>query len=68
MAFPFRPIAVGFRYTSFLFAVSVSCPAHVIDRDATVVTAFVDPDYTKRLEPSEMIDALRALTVGTPQG
>ena len=29
LAFPFRPIAVGFRFTSFLFAVSVSCPAHV---------------------------------------
>ncbi len=40
----------------------------VIDRHSTVVTAFVDPDYTKRLEPSEIIDALRALTVCTTQG
>jgi hypothetical protein len=28
LAFPFRPITVGFRFTSFLFSASVSCPAH----------------------------------------
>jgi len=37
----------------------------VIDRDGTAVTAFVDPDYTKRLEPSEIVEALRALTIST---
>ena len=35
----------------------------VIDRDGTVVTAFVDPDYTKRLEPNEIVEVLRALAV-----
>lgn len=31
----------------------------VIDRDGTIVYAFADADYTKRLEPSEIINALR---------
>jgi peroxiredoxin len=40
----------------------------VIDHLGIVVTAFVDPDYTKRLEPSEIVEALLALTVGIPKG
>ncbi len=40
----------------------------VIDRHGMVVMAFVDPDYTKRLEPSEIVEALQALTVGIPKG
>ncbi len=40
----------------------------VIDRHVTVVMAFVDPDYTKRLEPSEIVEALQALTVGITKG
>ncbi len=40
----------------------------VIDRHGTVVTAFVDLDYTKRLEPSVIVEALRALTVGATPG
>lgn len=34
---------------------------YVIDRDGTVKLAFVDADYTKRLEPSEVIKVLKAL-------
>ena len=32
---------------------------YVIDRDGTVRKAFVDPDYTQRLDPDEIIDSLR---------
>ena len=33
----------------------------VLDRDGIVRLAFVDPDYTTRLEPAAILDALRAL-------
>ncbi len=32
---------------------------YVIDRDGTVRKAFVDADYTKRLDPEEIVDSLR---------
>ena len=32
---------------------------YVIDRDGTVRKAFVDPDYTQRWDPDEIIDSLR---------
>lgn len=34
---------------------------YVVDRDGIIKMAFVDADYTKRLEPSEVITALRGL-------
>jgi len=34
---------------------------YVIDTDGRIATAFADPDYTRRLEPSDAINALRAL-------
>jgi peroxiredoxin len=34
---------------------------YVIARDGTVRLAFVDADYRKRLEPREILEALRAL-------
>jgi peroxiredoxin len=34
---------------------------YVIDEEARIRYAFVDPDYTKRAEPSEILDALGAL-------
>jgi hypothetical protein len=34
----------------------------VIAPDGKVRLAFVDPDYTRRLEPSDILAALRALT------
>jgi peroxiredoxin len=33
----------------------------VIDRNGTVVMPFVDPDYTKRLEPDEIVATLQGL-------
>ena len=30
----------------------------VIGRDGTIAYAFVDPDYTRRAEPAELLDAL----------
>ena len=36
---------------------------YVVDQDSRVVLSFVDVDYTKRLEPSEILDALKAMTV-----
>lgn len=33
----------------------------VVDRQGKVVKAFVDPDYTQRLEPAEVVAALRQL-------
>lgn len=33
----------------------------VIARDGTIRLAFVDPDYTNRLEPADILRALRAL-------
>lgn len=35
---------------------------YVIDRDATIRKAFVDPDYTKRTEPDEIVAALERIT------
>ncbi len=37
----------------------------VVDRHGIVAKAFVDPDYTKRLEPSEIVNTLQTLTVAT---
>jgi len=34
---------------------------YVIDRDGVIRYAFLDPDYTKRAEPGEVVEALRAL-------
>ncbi len=33
----------------------------VISRDGVIRLAFVDPDYTKRLEPADIVQTLRAL-------
>ncbi len=33
----------------------------VIDRDGTIQLAFVDADYTRRLEPTEILECLRGL-------
>ena len=35
---------------------------YVVDQDSRVVLSFVDVDYTKRLEPSEILDALKTMT------
>jgi peroxiredoxin len=35
---------------------------YVIARDGVIATAFADPDYTRRMEPSEVIHALRDLS------
>lgn len=37
----------------------------IIDRDGAVQLAFVDADYTHRLEPAALLDGLRAMT-GSP--
>ena len=34
---------------------------YVVDRDGTIVYAFVDTDYTKRLEPSEILTAVKEM-------
>ena len=36
----------------------------VIDQEATVCLAFVDADYTNRLEPAAILDSLRELQSG----
>jgi len=36
---------------------------YVIATDGTITYAFVDPDYTKRLEPSEIVKVLKNMTV-----
>ncbi len=33
----------------------------VLDRDGTVRFAFADPDYTRRAEPADVVEALRAI-------
>lgn len=35
---------------------------YVIDRGGTIALAFIDVDYRNRLEPAEIIAALRALS------
>lgn len=35
---------------------------YVIDRDGVIVAAFTDPDFTKRMEPSDVISAVSSLT------
>ena len=34
---------------------------YVVDQQARIVLSFVDVDYTKRLEPSEILGALKAI-------
>ena len=34
---------------------------YVIDSDGTIVHVFVDTDYTKRLEPAEVVEVLKKL-------
>lgn len=34
---------------------------YVIDTDSTICKAFVDPDYTKRLDPEEIVAALKRI-------
>ena len=34
---------------------------YVIDTDGTIVHAFVDTDYTKRLEPAEIVEILKTV-------
>lgn len=34
---------------------------YVIESDGTIVHAFVDTDYTKRLEPAEAVEALKKI-------
>jgi peroxiredoxin len=34
---------------------------YVVDRDARIVLSFVDADYTRRLEPSAVLDALNSI-------
>ena len=34
---------------------------YILDGDGTIRLAFVDPDYTRRLDPSEIINTLREL-------
>jgi len=34
---------------------------YVVDTDGTVVLSHVDPDYTNRLEPDDVVAALRHL-------
>lgn len=36
---------------------------YVMDRDGTIVLAFVEADYTQRLDPSEIVAALKGLKV-----
>ena len=35
---------------------------YVVDQESRIILSFVDTDYTKRLEPSEVLEALKALT------
>jgi peroxiredoxin len=35
--------------------------SYVVDQNGTIVHAFVDPDYTKRLEPSEILKAVKEM-------
>jgi len=37
---------------------------YVIDADGTIVYAFVDADYTIRLEPAEIIEILKTTKTG----
>jgi peroxiredoxin len=36
---------------------------YVIDTHGIITYAFVDPDYTKRLEPGEIVNVLKTMTV-----
>ncbi len=37
---------------------------YVIDADGTILHAFVDADYTKRLEPAEIVEILKTAKTG----
>ena len=34
----------------------------LFDTDGTITYAFVEPDYTKRLEPAEIVNVLKNIT------
>ncbi len=34
---------------------------YVVDQELHIVSSFVDSDYTKRMEPSEILDALKTI-------
>jgi peroxiredoxin len=40
---------------------------YVIDRDGTVVAAYASPRYWTRMEPGDVLDALRSLRSGSSE-
>ena len=36
---------------------------YVVDQDSRIILSFVDSDYTKRMEPSAVLDALKEIAV-----
>lgn len=64
-----RPIYAGFGINIPAFngddTFELPLPAtYVIDTDCTITYSFVDPDYTKLLEPSEIVNVLKNMTHG----
>lgn len=62
-----RPVYQGFnldlgQYNGEPHAFELPIPAtFIIDREGIIRLAFVDPDYTRRLEPAEVVTALKSL-------
>jgi peroxiredoxin len=61
-----RPIYKGFGIDLTEYdgndSYTLPIPAtYVVDRDGTIVHSFVDADYTKRMEPDEVVEALEKL-------
>jgi len=61
-----RPIYKGFGIDLTEYdgndSFTLPIPAtYVVDRDGTIVHSFVDADYTKRMEPGEIVEVLETL-------
>ena len=61
-----RPIYKGFGIDLTEYdgndSFTLPIPAtYIVDRDGTIVHSFVDADYTKRMEPDEVVEALEKL-------
>lgn len=57
-------LKLGFDLTEYYGTAKAELPlsaTYVIDRDGSIVYAFLDPDYKKRAEPADLLQALAGL-------
>lgn len=55
----------GARHGSFIWMLPIRA-THAIDRESSISNAFVEPDFTIRHEPADIVAAVRTLFAGGP--